>query len=161
MIEICGYNKDLQQDIIQMILKIQQQEYNLPITEADQPDLKNIETFYQQNHGNFWVAICDDEVVGTIALKSIDDGNAIIRKMFVKQEFRGREIGVSNSLLMILMQWAKENDFRNLYLGTTTKFLAAHRFYEKNGFIEIRADELPVNFPVMEVDKKFYRYSFY
>jgi predicted N-acetyltransferase YhbS len=42
-------------------------------------------------------------------------------------------------------------------LGTTAKFLAAHRFYEKNGFREIAQTELPASFPVMTVDTKFYR----
>jgi hypothetical protein len=31
-------------------------------------------------------------------------------------------------------------------------------FYEKNNFIEIKEEELPDEFPVMEVDKKFYCY---
>ncbi|MES1217848.1 MAG: GNAT family N-acetyltransferase, partial [Bacteroidota bacterium] len=38
-------------------------------------------------------------------------------------------------------------------------FIAAQRFYEKNGFKEIRKQELPETFPVMEVDIKFYRFS--
>ncbi|MDA2424244.1 GNAT family N-acetyltransferase, partial [Bacillus cereus] len=46
----------------------------------------------------------------------------------------------------------------DIYLGTTVKFLAAHRFYEKNGFESVSIDELPKNFPVLQVDKKFYRY---
>ena len=46
---------------------------------------------------------------------------------------------------------------REVYLGTTAKFLAAHRFYEKNGFVEIDHSELPESFPVMVVDTKFYR----
>ena len=43
-----------------------------------------------------------------------------------------------------------------VYLGTTAKFLAAHRFYEKNGFREIAREALPDSFPVMAVDTKFY-----
>jgi hypothetical protein len=45
---------------------------------------------------------------------------------------------------------------RELYLGTTAKYLAAHRFYEKNGFREIARTALPESFPVMAVDTKFY-----
>lgn len=32
-----------------------------------------------------------------------------------------------------------------------------HRFYEKNGFTEIDVAQLPENFPIMQVDKKFYK----
>jgi hypothetical protein len=48
---------------------------------------------------------------------------------------------------------------REIYLGTTAKFLAAHRFYEKNGFEELLQSELPARFPLMSVDTKFYRYA--
>ena len=44
-----------------------------------------------------------------------------------------------------------------VYLGTTASFLAAHRFYAKNGFREISSSALPPGFPVMLVDTKFYR----
>ena len=159
MLEILEYNDKYKNNIIQMILEIQQQEYSLAITESDQPDLNNIETFYRQNNGNFWVAVCNDNVAGTIAVKNIGYGNAVIRKMFVKRDFRGKDIGVSQSLLLNLIEWSKDKNFQKLYLGTTPQFLAAHRFYEKNGFMEIMPDELPSNFPVMEVDKKFFCYT--
>ena len=55
------------------------------------------------------------------------------------------------------MPGALSNGIAEIYLGTTEKFLAAHRFYEKNGFAEVRRDELPSAFPVMAVDSKFYR----
>jgi predicted N-acetyltransferase YhbS len=45
---------------------------------------------------------------------------------------------------------------REVFLGTTARFLAAHRFYEKNGFREIARQALPHSFPVMSVDTKFY-----
>lgn len=159
MIQICEYNKSYQQGILQMILEIQQQEYHLPITAQDQPDLANIEVFYQQDNGNFWVAVENGAIVGTIAIKNISHGNAILRKMFVRKEYRGKELGVSHALLMKLIEWARQKKFSKIYLGTTPQFLAAHRFYQRNGFEEIHKDELPVEFPIMDVDKKFYRYS--
>jgi N-acetylglutamate synthase-like GNAT family acetyltransferase len=44
-----------------------------------------------------------------------------------------------------------------VYLGTTAKFLAAHRFYEKRGFAVIDKSALPPGFPVMTVDTRFHR----
>lgn len=49
--------------------------------------------------------------------------------------------------------------FQSIVLGTTPQFVAAHRFYEKNGFIKIDPAELPKSFPVLAVDKKFYQYT--
>ena len=43
-----------------------------------------------------------------------------------------------------------------IFFGTTDKFLAAHRFYEKRDFKELQKAGLPKAFPVMAVDSKFY-----
>ncbi len=157
-INICEYKSDYCQRIIEMILEIQQDEYKIPISLKDQPDLEDIEKYYQRR-GKFWVAVDENSVIGTIGIIDIGDGNAVLRKMFVKKEYRGKDMGVSKKLLAQLLKWAAQNNFHRVYLGTTLQFLAAHRFYEKNQFVEIPKETLPANFPVMEVDKKFYRYD--
>lgn len=157
-IEVRGYKQGDKNEIVSMILQIQQDEYHLPITIDNQPDLLEIENFYQ-SRGEFWVALEENSVVGTVGIIDIGDGNAVLRKMFVKKEYRGREFGVASKLLERLLNWAANNHFTKIYLGTTPQFLAAHKFYEKNHFTEIREDELPAAFPIMSVDKKFYRYD--
>jgi GNAT superfamily N-acetyltransferase len=78
--------------------------------------------------------------------------------MFVKAEFRGSKFGVGQALLNALFKWTSEKGFEKILLGTTEKFLAAQRFYEKNGFVEIDKNLLPKEFPVMSIDVKFYKY---
>ena len=142
--------------IVSLILNIQQNEFQVPITINEQQDLLNIPTFYQQKKGNFWVAKFNDEVVGTIAL--IDCGNNIgtIRKMFVKKEFRGKEYGIAQRLLNTLEEASRENNIKNLYLGTLERLQAAIRFYERNGFTLIQKQNLPTAFPLMPVDTHFF-----
>jgi GNAT superfamily N-acetyltransferase len=82
---------------------------------------------------------------------------AALRKMFVAQKYRGHEYGTAKHLLDALITWAASRGLKQIYLGTTDQFLAAHRFYEKNGFSEMGRSELPAAFPVMAVDSKFYR----
>ncbi|MDM9626656.1 GNAT family N-acetyltransferase [Rhizobium sp. S152] len=145
--------------VISTILPIQSEEFGIAITAADQPDLSAIPEFYQSGKGQFWVATSDDIVVGTIGLKDIGNDQAALRKMFVAADFRGRERGVATALLAALVRHAETQGLSDIYLGTTDKFLAAHRFYEKNGFIEVEKSTLPESFPVMAVDSKFYRLS--
>jgi hypothetical protein len=45
---------------------------------------------------------------------------------------------------------------KDVYLGTTETFLAAHRFYQRNGFQQIASSELPPSFPKMALDTRFY-----
>ena len=158
MIEILPFSEHHLSGVVDVILPIQQSEFRVPITLDAQPDLLDIPGFYQKGSGNFWVALHGSEVVGTIALLDIGNGQAALRKMFVKAQFRGSTRGVAHRLLRVMFDWCKRHDIREIYLGTTAKFLAAHRFYEKYGFSEIMQAELPVSFPVMTVDTKFYKY---
>ena len=154
-----AYTDRYRQQVFDLIIPIQQEEFNIPITPEDQPDLQQISTFYQNNNGNFWLAINNGRVVGTISLLDIGNRQGALRKMFVHKDYRGKEHGTGQLLLNTLFNWAKEKAYAEIYLGTTAKFLAAHRFYEKNNFKEVAVAELPPSFPRMEVDVKFYRYE--
>ena len=148
-------NQDTDQ-IVNLILTIQQKEFNVPITINEQPDLLNIPTFYQQGKGNFWVAKSEGEVIGTIALIDCGENIGAIRKMFVKKEFRGKEFGIAQQLFDILNEAAKQANMTNIYLGTLERLKAAIRFYERNGFTLINKENLPKVFPIMAVDTHFF-----
>lgn len=152
------YSNTYQTQVVDLILYIQQQEYNIQITKEDQPDLFKIEDYYQKGNGNFWIALYNDKIVGTISLLDIGNHQVALRKMFVERDYRGGEFNIAASLLNNAIKWAREKSIKAIYLGTTPQFLAAHRFYEKNGFISIGLEDLPVNFPVLHVDKRFYKY---
>ncbi|MDM8526012.1 GNAT family N-acetyltransferase [Desulfococcaceae bacterium HSG8] len=157
-IKIIPFSKDYRDQVIHLIVNIQQKEFEIAIMADDQPDLHDIPGYYQKGTGNFWIAVHNNEVVGTISLLDISDNQAALRKMFVQRDYRGQKIGTALRLLDTLLSWAKSHEVQEIYLGTTPKFLAAHRFYEKSGFSEIPKSHLPGAFPVMEVDTKFYKY---
>lgn len=141
---------------IDLILTIQQKEFNIPITIEDQPDLMQIESFYHEAGGNFWGTFIDGELVGSIALVKFDERAGAIRKMFVKKEFRGRELNIAQILLEILISFCREKGIDDLYLGTITVLKAAQRFYERNNFVKTEKEKLPVRFPLMSADDIFY-----
>lgn len=154
-VDIDVYTDAYKQNVCDLILNIQSKEFGIPITIEQQPDLNNIPGFYQTNGGNFWIAKDDGKVVGTIALLDIGNNQGALRKMFVDEAYRGKDI--AKRLLDNLFAWAKQKAFNEIYLGTTEKFVRAQRFYEKNGFVEINKSHLPAQFPIMEVDVKFYK----
>jgi N-acetylglutamate synthase-like GNAT family acetyltransferase len=157
--EINVYKPEDKAEIINLILTIQKKEFEIDIDLKSQPDLENIQSYYQKGKGNFWVAKINNSIMGTISLLDIGDNHSALRKMFVKKEFRGKEYGVGQALLNTVINWTHEKQFKKIFLGTTEKFIAAQRFYEKNGFIEIDKNLLPKEFPLMKVDVKFYEYS--
>ncbi|MBC8074482.1 MAG: GNAT family N-acetyltransferase [Chloroflexales bacterium] len=158
-IHITPFAPGYTEQVVDLILPIQREEFGIAITAADQPDLFDIPGFYQRGGGNFWLALHQGRVVGTIALLDIGDGLGALRKMFVHRDYRGKPFGAARALLDTLRGWAREQSMRAIYLGTTAKYLAAHRFYEKHGFREVAVAELPPAFPVMAVDTKFYAYE--
>lgn len=158
-IHVHTYSDSYKQSIIDLILDIQRNEFGLPTTLEAQPDLESIPSSYQTSKGNFWMVINNDKVIGTIALFDIGNSRGALRKMFVHKDFRGKEFGVGQTLLNTLLDWAKQKKFKEILLGTTEEFVAAQRFYEKNGFVEIDKQLLPAEFPIMKVDVKFYHYT--
>lgn len=153
---VTPYSNRYQQAVTDLILSIQRDEFSLPITAADQPDLSNIPGVYQTGSGNFWTALNGANVVGTIALIDLGNGIGALRKMFVTVSYRAPHSRAASALLTTALNWATGHEFIHLYLGTTSKFLAAHRFYEKNGFTRINRTDLPSSFPIMKVDTVFY-----
>jgi GNAT superfamily N-acetyltransferase len=164
------------QQIVDLILPIQQVEFGVPITIEAQPDLLDIEASYIRPGGGFWGAIAgerlvrermgmpeetvrdrvDGMIVGSIALMNVGHGAGVIRKMFVKKEFRGKELSIAQRLLDTLVAYCRENGICDLYLGTVDRMKAAHRFYERNGFRPIAMEALPSYFPRMLTDNLFY-----
>lgn len=157
--KIVPFKPDYTEQVVDVILTIQNTEFDIPITRAQQPDLDNIPGYYQQGMGNFWVALDGEKVVGTISLLDIGNRQGALRKMFVHLDYRGGERGVARQLLHTLFDWARTHGYIEIFLGTTDKFKAAHRFYEKSGFVEVTADDLPPVFPKMAVDNKFYKFT--
>lgn len=70
-IEIARFQGSDKQGVIDVILPIQRDEFGIPITIEDQPDLCSIPNFYQTGKGDFWVARNNGNVIGTIGLKDI------------------------------------------------------------------------------------------
>ena len=152
---ISPINNQHTNDIIDLITNIQQQEFKIPITVHDQPDLLDIETNYHAGGGNFWGAFAGEELVGTIALIDIGHNAGTIRKMFIKDGHRGT--GLAQQLLDTLLQYAKEKNIAHLYLGTSAVLKAAHKFYERNGFVLTPVEQFPPYFPRMAVVTMFYQ----
>ena len=158
-ITIVEYNASHREELINLVLPIQQIEFNVPVTLASQPDLQDAATYFREyptGKGNFWVALSASKVVGSIGLLNIGNQQTCLRKMFVQREFRGKEYGIAQRLLDTFFDYMQTENLNEVFLGTREDLYAARRFYEKNGFDLIDKNDLPANFPIMSVDSHFY-----
>ena len=156
LIEIREWMLADREPVTELIVGIQRDEFGINITAEDQPDLKIVDTVYQKEGGNFWVAVCDQRVVGSVGLIHFQKDAAALRKMFVAPSFRGKDTGVAQRLLDKAVEWCRLKNIDHVYLGTIDVFQSAIRFYEKNGFTRIDPSNLPGLYPRMKVDTLFY-----
>jgi DNA-binding MarR family transcriptional regulator/N-acetylglutamate synthase-like GNAT family acetyltransferase len=149
----------IRKQIINMIENIQKNEFNLSITDdINSSILRAEEEFYCNRSYNFWYAVDQNgKIIGSIGLKMIDSKNAELKKFFVDKEYRGKNVAFK--LLKTFLKSAIKNKFKNIYLGTVDVLHAAHRFYEKHGFLPINETELPSNFDKCPIDTVFFKIS--
>jgi hypothetical protein len=66
--EIMTYQEKYKDQIINLILDIQNNEAKINLSLDEQPDLKDITSCYENGGGEFWIAVDDGTVIGTLAL---------------------------------------------------------------------------------------------
>ena len=86
------YSGKFDDEIIALILSIQNEEAKIELSLQEQPDLLDIHRSYQQPGGEFWIALSDGRVVGTIGLMLKENHCAVLKKFFVKKEFRSQKM---------------------------------------------------------------------
>lgn len=146
-----------QSEVVDLIEHIQVGEFNIPIEEGQRKELQSISSSFQKDKGNYWVALFNGKVIGTIAVIDIGHKSFELRDVFLDKEYRGSQKGFAKKLLDTVLAWSKKHNVDTIYLGTTLAFRAAHRFYEKHGFREIARKDMPSYCQPMDCDEKFYQ----
>ncbi len=144
-------------EVIDLVERIQIGEFSIPIEDGQRKELQSISDSFQKNKGNYWVALLNEKVIGTIAVIDIGHKAFELRDVFLDKKYRGSSTGFAKQLLDTVIDWSKKQDVNSIYLGTTFAFRAAHRFYEKHGFCEISRENMPSYCQPMDCDEKFYK----
>ena len=110
-------------------------EYGLPWQpETADRDVVEVEKFYLEAGGEFWVVEQQDEIVGTGAYYPIGRGNRAveIRKMYLVPRVRGK--GLGRFILQQLEVAIASAGFREIWLETATVLSEAVKLYESYGY---------------------------
>jgi N-acetylglutamate synthase-like GNAT family acetyltransferase len=149
MITIKEFEPAQQAAAIVHILDIENNEFAMGLTLEQQTDIVDIQKEYQQRNGNFWIALDEENVIGTTGIYSLPGNIGELRRMFVKPQYRSKEFKVAQQLLDISLNWARANSYKKIFLETTDWLVAATKFYLKNKFTIIDKTELPKNLPIL------------
>lgn len=136
------------QDEIDMLLNEIASEFELQISNNNKSPSQVLD--------KYWITFDNNKVIGTIGIVCFKKKFGVLKSMFVKKEYRGKSLGISNILLNEFFDYCKEENIDHIYLGTMTQFKAAHKFYEKNGFKRINKNKLPSGFINNQIDDIFY-----
>jgi putative acetyltransferase len=98
-------------------------------------DVDDFERQYGPPEGTFLVAADDGAIVGTGAIRRIDDETAELRRMWLMENYQGQGIGYR--LAMELFAFARGAGYRRVRLSTSVVQQRAVRFYKRLGFYPI------------------------
>ncbi|MFT3743356.1 MAG: GNAT family N-acetyltransferase [Pyrinomonadaceae bacterium] len=88
---------------------------------------------YASPDGRLYLAYSDQKLAGCIALRKLSDGICEMKRLFIRNEFRGQKIGVG--LIEKVIDDALEIGYRTLRLDTfPPKMGKAVSLYETHGF---------------------------
>jgi putative acetyltransferase len=98
-------------------------------------DVDNYRRDYSPPFGLFLVALDDGSLIGTGAIRRIDDEMAELRRMWLLEPYQGRGIGYR--LWLRLRAFAASAGYRRIRLTTDDENVRAREFYQRLGFVRI------------------------
>jgi putative acetyltransferase len=95
-------------------------------------DMDQIAAQYTEPSGIFLVLVDGDRVVGTGAVRRLDDMTCELKRMWFLPEYRGKGQGTKMSEL--LLEFARAAGYKRIRLDTSPLLLAANKLYQRLGF---------------------------
>ena len=104
------------------------------IEPVDERVLDNPEREIVEHGGQIFFVLEDDAVIGTVALKYIDEECFELTKMAVDEKFRGK--GYGKNLLLTALDHARKLGAKRVVLSSNTSLVPAIAMYREAGFVE-------------------------
>lgn len=99
-------------------------------------ELRGLPGKYAPPDGRLFLAYSDEDFAGCIAMRKLDDGICEMKRLFVRDAFRGRRIG--NKLIRKIIDEARSAGYKKMRLDTyPAKMGKAVDLYRSYGFHEI------------------------
>jgi putative acetyltransferase len=101
-------------------------------------DVDEAERVYR-DRAMFLCAVLDADIVGTGAIKHLNDRECEMTRMFVAATCRGR--GIGRSIADELIKFARRAGYDHVRLSSNNVLTASHRLYERLGFQSVSSWE--------------------
>ncbi len=117
--------------------KTPQEFYDILAEEGELHDMDDFQQVYEKNHGLFLVVLDDKKLIGTGALKWMDEKTAELKRLWLLETYHGQGIGYR--VVMQLFDFARKKEYSRIRLQTGQTQIRALEFYKRLGFYEIES----------------------
>jgi GNAT superfamily N-acetyltransferase len=100
--------------------------------------------------GGLWIARVDGAPAGCVALRPLDAGSCELRRLWLREAFRG--LGLGRRLTEAALTGARAAGHRRVELETVDHMTAAQALYADLGFHEVPKGDAPDNVRKLEYD---------
>ena len=101
--------------------------------DGEVPELRAIATYHARHGGRVWVAESEGQLLACAGLVATADPNVMeMKKTYVARE--ARQVGLGARLCSLVEAEAMSRGASYLELWSDTRFLDAHRLYERRGY---------------------------
>jgi len=104
-------------------------------SEAYAYEMQHLDEVYNASGGCVILALLENEPVGGVGLKKLDDTYCEMKRLFVPIKHRRKGIGAK--LTEELLEAARRRGFKYMRLDTGTFMVESHQLYKKMGFKKI------------------------
>ena len=102
------------------------------------------ERYAPENRGLFLVVLDDGKVIGTGAVRKKTDEVAELKRIWLLEEYHGRQIGYR--VVNMLLDFARAQGYQSVYLESTQRQKRALAFYRRMGFQDVPGPHDPQDF---------------
>ena len=102
-----------------------------------QEELAGLEERYFPPNGRLLAAIAGEQPVGCVALRRLEAGRCEMKRLYVRPDFRGQQIG--RRLAEAILELARAEGYAEMVLDTLQPMTRAVALYRDLGFQEIPA----------------------
>jgi len=133
-IEIIPFEADYTLEVKSLVLTIMELEFSGIVQNFPMEDIDNIPESYGGRRERFFIAVQDRKVIGTIGVKEDDEYTALLRRVFVSPELRGR--GVGTALMQKAVRFCQREGYSTVRFQGNTVMKSAYSLCKKMGFDE-------------------------
>ena len=99
-------------------------------------EINHLQEMYSEPNGGLVLATIDNKVIGVAGIRKFENKDCELKRMYVKEEYRGT--GIGRKILEYAIELAKKLNYDKIKLDTHESMKPAIKLYMEYGFKEIQ-----------------------